>query len=172
MFLSNLSIKQPVLATILAILFLGEHVSGHLLVGGTLVLVGVALLGWFFLHQGHWVLTGMAWGVGPAIELAYPVLDVLLLLMWVGREAPSGGWPPRAIVAGLFLASVGILAGGVLPAQMLLFVIANAVVMNSQPFIKHFSKTAAKATPAQRRRWLRPELRSHRRKVITASIGR
>lgn len=37
------SYLQPVLATILAILFLGEHMSAYLLVGGALVLVGVAL---------------------------------------------------------------------------------------------------------------------------------
>ena len=37
------SYLQPVLATILAILFLGERITPYLLVGGALVLVGVAL---------------------------------------------------------------------------------------------------------------------------------
>jgi len=37
------SYLQPVLATLLSILLLGEQVTPHLLVGGTLVLVGVAL---------------------------------------------------------------------------------------------------------------------------------
>jgi drug/metabolite transporter (DMT)-like permease len=37
------SYLQPVLATILAILFLGERLTPYLLVGGALVLVGVAL---------------------------------------------------------------------------------------------------------------------------------
>ena len=74
-------------------------------------LTGVAILGWFFLHQGHWVLEEFRWGLGPVIELGYPILDVLLLLMWVGRAAPEGGWAPRAIVAGLFIASGAVLLG-------------------------------------------------------------
>ena len=74
---------------------------------------GAGVLAWFFLHDGRWVLSGMG-GLGPIIEVAYPVLDVLILLMWMGRTTLEGGWAPRAIAVGLLITALSTVTGDAL----------------------------------------------------------
>jgi diguanylate cyclase (GGDEF)-like protein len=74
---------------------------------------GAGVLAWFFLHDGRWVLDETG-ALGPLIEVAYPVLDVLILLMWMGRTTLEGGWAPRAIAVGLLLASLATVSGDAL----------------------------------------------------------
>ena len=83
---------------------------------------GAGVLAWFFLNEGRWVLdaTGV---LGPLIEVAYPVFDVLLLLMWMGRTTLEGGWAPRAIAVGLLITSLATVSGD---ALNVLFAYADA----------------------------------------------
>ena len=71
---------------------------------------GAGVLAWFFLHEGRWVLTGFG-DLGPLIEVTYPMLSVLLLLIWMGRTVLEGGWAPRAVAAGLLFTTLAAVGG-------------------------------------------------------------
>jgi len=74
---------------------------------------GTGVLAWFFLHEERWVL-GAGSDLGPLLEVAYPVVNVLMLLIWMGRTALDGGWAPRAIAAGLLFTTLSAVGGGAL----------------------------------------------------------